>query len=167
MTGPVRSIAELPFSPHPALELLNLHVFREAPDADYAAFGHARVATLDLESRHGGAPLTVSDALVLALHSREDGEPRPGDIELEFVIGDGSVTVWLSAFLASWLPRLPRDAGAIVLALCNPHHAALPRPAAAPAGIPVHYAEGDVESWLSPEARIRLVADAWRVAGQP
>jgi len=159
----VRTIADLPFRERPVLELLHLEdEARLAPDPDYAGFGYARVPHLELAGA-AGAGLGVDDALLIAVHSADDGEALADDVELEFVLDGGSVSVLLSAFLAGWLPRLPAGARAIVLVLCNPHRAVLPHPAAA-GPLPVHYAEGDVESWLDPDGTLRLVAATWRTA---
>lgn len=156
------TIAELPFRERPALELLALDGEREAPQHDYAGYGWARLPRVwigtdaDLD---GGEVIT--DALVLALHSPDDSPPRTDDIELELELPDGSsVLVLLSAFLATWLPRLPRTS-AIVLALCNPHRAVPTVPA--DLGVPVHYPLGDVTSWIDRGRgdRVELVADSW------
>jgi hypothetical protein len=148
----IETLGELPFHQRPALELLNLREDRDRPDPDYAGFGWARVARLRLEP--GGV---VEDALLLALHSADDGAP----LELEFVLDDGSAIATLPAFLDAWLPRVRGDERAIVLAMCNPHRALPPRPAAAGA-VPVHVALGDVESWLD-DGELCLTADAWKV----
>lgn len=135
-------------------ELLNLDQQRAAPDPDYAGYGWARVDELWLDGKH------VRDALVLALHSADDGEVIADDIELEFELPDAPpVSVLASTFLDKWLPDLP-TASAIVLALCNKHEATLAKPSAAIA--PVYYAIGDVESWLDHEPdgdRIRLASE--------
>jgi hypothetical protein len=48
--------------------------------------------------------------------------------------------------------------------MCNPHRAVIARPPGA-GETPVHYAVGDVESWLDPDGpRLRLRAEAWRSA---
>lgn len=157
--GGARSIAELPFHERPVLELLHLEGERDAPDHDYAGYGWARVDRVWLAAPDGGC--FVEDALVLALHSPDDAEPLTDDIELELDLPEGSsVLVLASAFLGIWLPRLPR-ASAVVLALCNPHRAALPR--VRTQVTPLHYALGDVTSWLDRDRgdRIELVADAW------
>lgn len=134
-------ILELPFAERPVLELLHFDETRTSVDRDYGGYGWSRVPRIWLD----GHP--VDDALVLALHSADDGEPLPDDIELEFELpGAPSVSVLASQFLNTWLPHLP-PASAIVLAMCNPHHATLRRPAAAT--VPVYYATGDVESWLA------------------
>ena len=168
---PLRSIAEIPFRRRPALELLHLAVDRDLPDPDYTGFGHARIASIALDDAAGGCRV-VGDALLLALHSCDLAAPRPDDVELEFFLDEVargySVTALLSTFLAARLPDL-RGAPAIVLAMCNPHRAVLPRPHAAGAA-PVWYALGDVESWLDADAlggapSVRLRAPAWRVAG--
>jgi hypothetical protein len=154
----VSTIAELPFAERPVLELLHLEdEDRREPDPDYAGFGWARVPRVELAGAGGGV---VEHALLLALHSADDGEARSDDVELEFVLpapSDGSVTVLLSAFLARWLPRLGGDQRAIVLVMCNPHRATL----RVTAPVPVHYGLGDVESWLA-DGALRLTADAWR-----
>ncbi len=150
-------IAELPFLERPVLELLHLEdASRTVPDGDYAGFGHARIDRVALVGTDG---VTAEDALLVAVHSADDGEARADDVELEFVLGDRSVTVLLSAFLERWLPRLAGDARAIVLVMCNPHRAVI----RADAGVPVYYALGDVESWLDGDD-VRLVADTWRTA---
>ncbi|NVB84674.1 MAG: hypothetical protein HOV81_40245 [Kofleriaceae bacterium] len=147
-------ISDLPFRERPVLELLNLEADREEPDPDYAGYGWARVPSISLDEHE------IADALVLALHSADDGEPMPDDIALEFELpGAGSVLVLLSQFLAEWLPRLPR-ASAVVLAMCNPHGATLEFET----GVPVYYADGDVESWLDESEgphpdRLRLAAE--------
>lgn len=153
-------IAELPFRERPVVELLNLTGDRSTPDHDYAGYGWARVGTIWCVDDTGR--YSVDDALVLALHTADDADAIAGDVELEFELPDHPpVSVLTSAFLERWLPVLPR-ASAIVLALCNPHRATLSRPATATA--PVHYAHGDVTSWLDRTdggARIELVADSW------
>jgi hypothetical protein len=149
-------IAELPFAERPVLELLHLEdESRTAPDPDYAGFGHARIDRVELI---GAGGRVVDDALMIAVHSADDGEALPDDVELEFVLGDRSVTVLLSAFLDRWLPRLGA-ASAIVLVMCNPHRATI----RTNARVPVYYALGDVESWLD-GGDVRLVAEAWRTA---
>lgn len=152
-------IAELPFRERPVLELLNLHHGHATPDRDYAGYGWARVGELWLATADAPGQ-RVEDVLVLALHSADDGEPLPDDIDLEFELpGRNPAVVLASLFLEHWLPALPA-ASAIVLSLCNPYRATLRRPATS--ALPIHYARGDVESWLEREPdRIRLVADSW------
>lgn len=164
MTAMIASLAELPFERRDALALLHLDGDRDAPDPDYVGFGHARVGALTLAGR-GGA-VVVRDALVLALHCADPGEALDDDVELEFVLDpapDGrSVSARLSRFLAVWLPRLADGERAVVLALCNPRRADVPRPAALPPGVALYYGVGDVESWY--DGGVRLRAEAWRVA---
>jgi hypothetical protein len=156
------TIAELPFVERPVRELLHLEVDREQPSREFSGFGWARVDAVWLEA--GDQPARrIDDALVLALHTADDAEQLADDLELELELPDRAVTVLASAFLERWLPRLPRGS-AIVLAICNPHRAALRRPAAAT--VPVHYALGEVASWREPvpgdsHDRIILTADRW------
>lgn len=159
------TIGELPFRERPVRELLNLVGERDAPDPDYAGHGWARVPRVWLggAARDAGAGQFVADAVVLALHCPDDAEPLTDDVELELELPDGSsVLVLLSRFLAAWLPKLPR-ASAVVLALCNPQRATLRPPATATA--PIHYARGDVTSWLDRDRgdRIELLAESWRM----
>lgn len=160
------TIAQLPFHERPVRELLHLVGERDAPDHGYAGHGWARVPRVWLAAGAGdaGTGRFVADALVLALHSPDDAEPRTDDVELELELPDGSsVLVLLSRFLATWLPKLPR-ASAIVLALCNPHRATPRVPEGATA--PIHYARGDVTSWLDRDRgdRVELLAESWGTA---
>jgi hypothetical protein len=141
-------IGELPFRERPILELLHFADDRDEVDRSYAGYGWAHVPRIWV----GDIP--VDDALVLALHSADDGEALADDIELEFELPDGApVTVLASQFLNVWLPQLP-PASNVVLAMCNPHHAVLRRPSAA--RVPVYVASGDVESWLDEDKGDRL-----------
>jgi len=151
-------ITELPFIEQPVLELLNLDGDRSTPDLDYAGYGWSQAGRIWCQGASEGA--WVDDALLLALHTADDADAIAGDIELEFELpGQPPVSVLLSAFLERWLPLLPQRS-AIVLALCNPHRATLLHPPAA--RVPVHYAFGDVTSWLDDEhGRIDLVAESW------
>lgn len=165
---PVRRIADLPFVERPPLELLGFADDRDTVDLEYTGFGWARVERVWLgsgEAAAGDAPVAVDDPLILALHAEDDSEPLADDIELTFALDDQTVTVLLSAFLERWLPLLPA-APAIVLALCNPHGARLPRVAAAGAR-PVHHAIGPVDAWVDTDrdgSRLRLAAEHWRDA---
>ena len=126
---PIRAIADLPFVRRDVLDLLNLRHHRAAPDPDYTGFGHARLDALQLAG-DAGEPIEVRGALVIAVHSMEEPEELPGDIDLEFflpeVSEDHSVTVLLSAFLRVWLPLIRGDERAIVLVVCNPNQTLLP-----------------------------------------
>ncbi len=167
---PIHAIADLPFARRDVRDLLNLRHHRAAPDPDYAGFGHARVDALQLAGE-AGEPVDVHGALVIAVHSMEEPEETPGDIDLEFflpaVSADHSVTMLLSAFLRVWLPLIRGDERAIVLVVCNPHQTLLRAPAAA-GPTPFYYPLGDVESWLVADddhhQSIRLVARSWRCA---
>lgn len=144
-------IAELPFHERPVRELLHFDDDRVEVDRQYAGYGWARVPEIWVGTER------VRDALVLALHSADDGEALADDIELELELpAGGSVLVLASQFLDVWLPRLPA-ASAIVLAMCNPHGARLAIPAVA--RVPVYYAtKGDVTSWEE-GTRVELLAD--------
>lgn len=162
----IEAIADLPFRERPLLELLDLTADRAEPSDDYAGYGWARARRVWL-IEPDAEPRAVDDALVVALHCPDDGERLANDIELYFELPDQSpLTVLASKFFERWLPRLPRDASAIVLALCNPHHARLPRPDETPA--PLYFACGEVESWMAcadtvdREDRIELRAPSWR-----
>jgi hypothetical protein len=153
-------IAELPFRERPLLELLNLDADRDEPEHDYAGYGWARAERLWLATDEGAQE--VEDALVLALHTADDAEALPDDIDLEFELPNGPpAAVLASLFLERWLPKLPRDPSAVVLVLCNPHAAELRWPAASPA--PVWYAHGDVTSWLDRATHdVHLVGARWQ-----
>jgi hypothetical protein len=152
----VSSVLDLPFIERPVDELLHFDDDRAEVDRQYAGFGWARVDRIWLGSKQGGELLAIDDALVLALHSADDGTPLPDDIELEFELPGESAIVNLDVFLSRWLPKLPETA-AIVLAVCNPHHARLrvatPRP--------LWYPTGDAESWIDDanDRRIEILAD--------
>ncbi len=168
LAGPpiaVRAIGDLPFHERPLTELLGFDGDRETVNVDYAGFGWARADRVWLTDATGAR--RVDDALVLGLHSADDGEALPDDIELEFELDGGtSVSALLSVFLARWLPRLP-EAPALVLAVCNRHRARVAAPPAAGAAA-VHYGVGNVDAWLDLSThdgdRLRLVAGEWRRA---
>jgi len=156
------TIAELPFHERPALELLHFDEDRDEVDHDYAGYGWARVDHVWLRGDDVVRP--VDDVLVLGLHSPDDGQAFAEDIEVEFELAPGrSVIVMATQFLEAWLPKLPRDRKAIVLAICNPHRAVLRSPTST---IPILYPLGDVTSWLElptedHDARIHLEAETW------
>ncbi|MEZ4362210.1 MAG: hypothetical protein R3B48_18625 [Kofleriaceae bacterium] len=179
------SILELPFARRPLFDLLGFEEGRAHVDVDYAGFGWATPARLWLDG--GAATRCVERPLVLALHSGA-ATASAKELTLEFWLppeeGDeerdpAPIAVPLAAFLERWLPALPL-AGPIVLALCNPGRLAVAHPRAAGAR-PLHYAVGDVESWLELDdgvaggpglagedelaagGRFRLAAEAWHV----
>jgi len=148
--SPVLTLAELPFAERAAWDLLGLDPQRSEVNEDHDTSGYCRLPALSLEDGAGGVQ-RLRDVLVLALHSRDDAEPLAGDVELEFVLRDGpetySAVALLSEFLRARLAGLVGDASAVVLALCNPQAADLPRPA----GLgerPIYYAHGDVTAWM-------------------
>lgn len=151
------TLAELPFHARPAHQVLALD--RDA-DPDYDGYGWTRVDRLWLSSEHGWR-CRLDDALILAIHAADDGAALTDDVELDFAVGQQLLRTRATAFLAAWLPRLP-PVPTVVLAMCNPHRAVLPRVAGAAGGAMIHYAAGDVFAWLDPGDRIRLAAEAWR-----
>jgi hypothetical protein len=151
------SVLELPFHERPVHELLHFDDDRVEVDRQYAGFGWTRSSRIWLGSQQGGELIAVDDALVLALHSADDAPPLEDDIDLEFELpGAESVIVSAKLFLARWLPKLPRSS-AIVLAVCNPHHATL----RFPTSTPLWYPTGDAESWIDDAegGRIEILAD--------
>lgn len=174
---PVDSLAALPFTGAEPLRLLGLEQDRETPDRDHAAYGFCRLPAVEL--RGEDQALWVEDPLVLALHSPDDdhipvpvraGVPR--DINLEFVLDDGSSAVaLLSEFLGARGAELAGDAKTIVLALCNPRRARISRPPAL-AGRRIYYGAGEVVAWLQrrpgatgwalgDDAHVQLAAERW------
>lgn len=166
-------IADLPFHERPVEELLNLVEYRERPDRDYAGYGWAVAPRLVLveEAKHARRgiadtePLAlidegrvVKDSLLIAVHTADDAPAIANDLQLEFDVPGGPVAVMASKFLSLWLPRLPQ-AGAIVLCVCNPHHAQLPR---IDAGRTLWLPMGDVQSWRDQDnGDILLTAETW------
>jgi hypothetical protein len=177
-----RSLAEVPFERHEPLALLGLRPrpdgsWRSEPDPDWARFGWAEVDALVLEA-DDGTRRSVGPALVLALHSTDAPSPDAEGIELELELPGPDqephagrleatdpivIRAPLDRFLDVWLPHLPTMAPHVVLVLCNPLH----RDPAVPAALgrrALHYAHGDVLSWLDLDdqaSRIRLRAHTW------
>jgi hypothetical protein len=166
----VAKVLDLPFRRGSAEAVLGLDHGGDHVDLDYAGFGWTMLPEVTLED--STASWIATDALVVAVHSADDGAALPDDVELEFALGQGadgapmgSAIVPLSLFLRQWLPQLP-DGAVIVLAMCNPHRAQVVLPAEA-GERPLYYAVGEVDSWLDQDAegeRIRLVAPLWRRA---
>lgn len=173
MSEAPRTLAEVPLPRLEPLALLNLQPDaagrrRDEPDPDYEGYGFAVTGALVLESADGRRR-ALPTALVLALHSADEPSPGAG-LELELDVPDPTggealtVLAPLEAFLAAHLPRLPTEPDDVVLALCNPRGAAVSRPASLGARR-LHYAHGDVLSWLDEyddgRTRIRLHAHRW------
>lgn len=168
----IASAADLPFFEQPPYELLAIGFNDSGVLDDYEGYGWVRLDRVVLEEE-SGSRREVRDALVLAMHIAEDSDPLEDDVDLEFRVdptddaNEECLFIYLSKFLAAWLPKLPRDPRAIVLALCNPHRVPFRRPPEAPAGVPIWHALGDVLSWCeeSPSGAVRLFgleASRWR-----
>ncbi len=157
----ITTIAEIPFEQREPLALLAIGPDRLDVDADYAGFGWAVVDAVVLTAPDR-PPVTLDHAVILALHSA-DVQPDPADIELLFELPAQSVQVPASRFLPHALTLIPPGLP-VVLALCNPGRVSLP-----PLSADVHYALGDVTSWLDPDAggpgTLRLSARRWRRCG--
>ena len=142
----VMALTDLPFEQQPPKPLLGLDVDRDEPDLDFAGFGWGHLPALTPSTPYGARRLL--DALVFAVHTPDE----PGDaLELEFWLDDGDDAI---AAMVPWplfadrilRPRLGAQRE-VVLAMCNPNNLRI----AAPAWLGshrLHYAEGDVISWL-------------------
>lgn len=161
-------LAEVPLPRHEPLRLLDLHERRERPEHDYEGYGWALVDELVLEAADGTRRV-LEGALVLALHSADEQVPG-AELELELDLVDPAgeeltVLAPLRPFLDAHLGGLPPAPADVVLALCNPIATPVARPAALLPSRRLHYAHGDVTSWLDVyddgTQRIRLHADSW------
>lgn len=159
----ITRIADLPIRQREPLDLLALTVERLCVDRDWAGFGWAWVEPLELAAP-GRPSIVLPRALVLALHSADE-QVDADDVELELDVDGEVVRAPLSKVLAVHLPLMP-TAPELVLALCNPAEVAVRRPALATGRI--HWARGDVTSWLDRDAdggeHIRLAAREWNVS---
>jgi hypothetical protein len=156
---PISALADLPFVERDPWPLLGLDPARTEPNRDHDECGFCRLDRVRLEDP-GGRVITVERPLVLALHTREDPERLPDDLELEFTLhdadGEYSAVVLLSEFLRRRAAALliPRPA-AVVLALCNPHRTVLPRPPVL-GDLPLYYGHGDVTAWMQRRPGVRV-----------
>lgn len=156
---PISALADLPFVERDPWPLLGLDPARTEPNRDHDECGFCRLDRVRLEDP-GGRVITVEHPLVLALHTREDPERLPDDLELEFTLhdadGEYSAVVLLSEFLRRRAAALliPRPA-AVVLALCNPHRTVLPRPPVL-GDLPLYYGHGDVTAWMQRRPGVRV-----------
>jgi hypothetical protein len=170
----IRSAADLPFHARDPIDLLGLS--GGLHDPDFATYGHAQLRQLVLADDSERGPLTVDWPLLLAVHSADDAAPLAGDIELEFAVAEEgeelAYGVPLTVFLARWLPPLlagAPGAQAVVLAVCNPHHALLARPVGLPAGLDLYVPLGDVRAWCDADpdeptrTTLGLSADRWHI----
>jgi len=157
----IRRIADIPFGRRELLELLALSHDRRTPDLDYAGFGWALAPRVVLDMA-GAPPREVIAPIVIALHSADE-QVTAGDVDLLFETDEQSIIVPLSGFWPHALAAVPAGPD-IVLALCNPAGARPPG-----TGRIVHYATGDVISWLDPVGStawsVRLSAPVWRTLG--
>lgn len=169
-----RSLAEVPLPRLDPLVLLNLQPDAQGrrlvrPDHDFEGYGVAVARGLVLESDDGTRE-ELPAALVLALHSADEQPEGPG-IELELDVPDPAggealtILAPLDAFLRAHLPMLPDEPPEVVLALCNPRSASVERPESLGTLRRLHYAHGDVLSWLDlyddGRTQIRLRAHSW------
>jgi hypothetical protein len=164
---PVTRLADLPLARAHPLDLLALRSERLAPDREYAGFGWAWVSDLELAAP-ARPSVVLPRALVLALHGADE-QVEPDDIELGLELPGQLVRAPLSRVLAAKLPGLPA-AAEIVLALCNPARTIVAAPPAL-RGARLHYAWGDVTSWLDRDEdggeHVRLSGRRWLVAQPP
>lgn len=158
----IRRIADIPFVERDAAQLLALDVDRVSPDADYAGFGWAAVDRV-LLTAPDRPQVVVEQPVIVALHSADE-QPEGGDVDLLFEVGDQSLVVGLSLFLPHAMTLLPAGRP-VVLALCNPGRVAIGSDAPV-----LHYAWGDVTSWLDDDddaPQLRLSARRWFVSTPP
>ena len=163
---PMKTAKDLPFDRKPALELLGLDdPERTTVDEDFCSSGWGVVPEVVLAGSDGQRT-TIEQPLVLALHTPDDAEPGP--LELEFWLEEDGEEL---ALRISWdafarkrvQPLLRPEHTDVVLALCNPDGRPIRRPAWL-GDRRLHWAEGDVTSWLDVDGSIRLSARCWRVA---
>ena len=149
-SGQSGGVAGLCFPEVAPLQLLGFDPERREPEMEYDAFGHTCVPVLELASSATQGSLWVTHPRVFALHSADDGDAHADDIDLEFWVDDDTaVLVSLALFLERRAPALLGGAQALVLALCNPYRARIPRPAGV--AVPIFYAEGDVIAFMDVE----------------
>lgn len=158
------ALADVPFERKPTLALLGLEdEQRIEVDREFAGFGWnvlPRVVLADDEQR-----IALADALVLALHTPDEPTPDRDDLELAFfVLHEGEElelrVPWPKFAETRVRPLLDAAHGDVVLALCNPERREIDRPAWL-GSRRLHWAEGDVTSWLDPDGTIRLQASRW------
>lgn len=170
---PISALADLPFVERDPWPLLGLDPARRDVDRDHDECGWCHLESIRLEDP--GGVISVARPLVLALHTREDPKLLVGDVELEFVLhdddGEYSAVALLSEFLRRRVaPLLTPPPAAVVLALCNPHRADIPRPAVL-GDIPLYYGHGEVtaemqrrpgaRTWTPTSVDIILLAERW------
>lgn len=175
-------LEDLPFERREPLALLGIDRGRSEPDLSgaFTGFGYTAVDEIVLGGATG-EPTVVRDALVLALHSPylDDPDADPIEFELEFSLPDPddptgppvAVFVSLARFLEVRAAPLVGDAPAIVLTACNPRNLHVAPPRWLDPSRRLHYATGNVVSWLDIEAdgreRLRLQAQRWHTVGGP
>lgn len=157
------ALADVPFERKPTLALLGLEdEQRTEVDREFAGFGWnvlPRVVLADDEQR-----IDLADALVLALHTPDEPEPDRA-LELAFVVLHEGEELelrvpWVEFAETRVRPLVDASHGDVVLALCNPEHRRIDRPSWLGTRR-LHWADGDVTSWLDPDGTIRLQATRW------
>lgn len=176
-------VEDLPFRRREPHDLFGIVPGRIEPDlsGNYTEHGWVRLDEIALAD-HEGSTTVLRDVLVVALHSPDLDNPLASDeepeVELELRLGAEpdaelvAVIVPLVRFLDARAADVIGDARDVLLAWCNPRRLRPSAPAWLDATRRLHFACGDVVSWLDPleggRARFRLAAESWHsIAGAP
>lgn len=174
-------IEDLPFRCREPHELFGIVPGRIEPDlsGNYVEHGWVRLDEVALADGAGSTTI-LRDVVVVALHSPDLDNPLASanepEIELELRLGAEPATeivaviVPLSRFLAAHATGVIGDARDVLLAWCNPRRLRPAAPTWLDATRRLHFACGDVVSWLDPveggRGRFRFVAESWHaIAG--
>lgn len=174
-------VEDLPFRRREPHDLFGIVPGRIEPDlsGNYTEHGWVRLDEIALAD-HTGSTTLLRDVLVVALHSPDLDNPLASDdepeVELELRVGTGpnaelvAVIVPLLRFLDARATDVIGDARDVLLAWCNPRRLRPSAPAWLDATRRLHFACGDVVSWLDPledgRTRFRLAAESWHtIAG--
>ena len=157
-------VTDIPFEQAEVRGLLGLEP--DSPSGeDFYVHGWCRPPAVWLDD---GTRRRIEAPLLVAIHTPD--EPEPGPLHLEFWFDHRGEEVaarvpWERFAVEKVVPVLGPESD-VVLALCNPQHKDICRPAGF-GGRLLHVAEGDVTAWLDnprgPTPRIRLTADRWRI----